>query len=55
MRLANAKAQEREREADAVATGDELLGEQDDAGRAEEIQRPGDGPRDEQGGERALR
>jgi hypothetical protein len=55
MRLANAKAQERQREADAVATGDELLGEQDDAGRAEQVQRPGDRPRDQQGGERPLR
>ena len=55
MGLANAKAQERQREADAVATGNELLGEQDDADRAEQIQRPGDRPGDEQGGQRALR
>jgi hypothetical protein len=55
MDLANAKAQEGQRKADAVATGDELLGEQDDADRAEQVQRPGDGPRDQQGGKRALR
>jgi len=53
--LAEAEAQERQREADAVTTGDELLGEQDDADRAEQVQRPGDGPRDQQGCEAALR
>jgi hypothetical protein len=49
MGLANAKAQKGQREADAITTGDELLGEQDDADRAEQVQRPGDGPRDQQG------
>jgi hypothetical protein len=53
--LANAKAQKRQREADAVTTGDELLGEEDYADCAEQIQRPRDRPCDEQGGERALR
>ena len=53
--LLNAEAQKGQREADAVTTGDELLGEQDDADRAEQVQRPGDGSRDQQGGEAALR
>jgi len=53
--LAEAKAQERQREADAVTTGDELLGEEDDADRPEQIQRPRDRPRDQQGCEAALR
>jgi hypothetical protein len=48
MDLANAEAQKGQRKADAVTAGDELLGEQDYADRAEEIQRPGDGPRDQQ-------
>ena len=55
MDLANAKAQKGQREADAVTTGDELLGEQDYADRTEQVQRPRDRPCDEQGGERALR
>jgi hypothetical protein len=53
--LAEAKAQKRQREADAVTPGDELLGEQDDPDRAKQVQRPGDGPRDQQGCKRALR
>jgi hypothetical protein len=55
MDLMEAEPKKGEREADAVAGGDELLGEEDDADGAEEIQRPGDGPRDQQGCEAALR
>jgi hypothetical protein len=55
MDLTEAEAKKGEREADAVAGGDELLGEQDYADRAEQVQRPGDGPRDQQGCEAALR
>jgi hypothetical protein len=47
--LANAKAQKRQREADAVTARDELLREENDADRAEQIQRPRDRPRDQQG------
>ena len=50
-----AEAQERQREADAVAAGHELLGEQHQPERPEKIQRPGNGSRDEQRGEQALR
>jgi len=49
MDLANAEAQEGQREADAITPGDELLREENDANRAEQVQRPGDGPRDQQG------
>jgi hypothetical protein len=55
MDLADTKTQKRQRKADTVTTGNELLGEQDHADRAEQIQRPRDRPCDEQGGERALR
>ena len=55
MDLVEPEAKKREREADAVAGGDELLGEEDDADGAEEVQRPRDRPRDQQGGKRALR
>jgi hypothetical protein len=55
MDLARAKAQEGEREADAVAPRDELLGEEDYAERAEEVKRPRDRPRDQQGCKAALR
>jgi hypothetical protein len=37
-----AKADEGEREADAVGGGGELLGEEDEPDRPEKIQRPGD-------------
>ncbi len=52
--LVEAKAQEREREADAVGASGELLGEQHQADRPEQIQRPGDRPRDEERGQRSL-
>ena len=55
MDLVEAEAKKGEREADAVAGSDELLGEEDDADGAKEVQRPRDGPRDEQGCEAALR
>jgi hypothetical protein len=55
MDLVETEAKKGEREADAVAGGDELLGEEDDADRAEQVERPGDRPRDQQGGKRALR
>jgi hypothetical protein len=55
MGLVDAKAQKGQRKADAVTTGDELLGEKDYADRAEQVQRPRDRPRDQQGGKRALR
>jgi hypothetical protein len=50
-----AEAKKGEREADAIAGGDELLGEEHDADGAKKVQRPRDGPRDQQGGEAALR
>jgi len=43
MLFPEAKAQEGEREADAVRAGGELLGKKDEPERPEEIQRPGDG------------
>jgi hypothetical protein len=55
MDLMEAEPKKREREADAVAGGDELLGEEDDADRAEQVERPRDRPRDQQGCEAALR
>jgi hypothetical protein len=55
MDLMEAEAKKGEREADAIAGGDELLGEEDCAERAEQIQRPRDRPCDEQGCEAALR
>ena len=42
-----AKAEKGERKADAVAGGDELLGEEDDADGAEQVQRPRDRPCDQ--------
>jgi hypothetical protein len=53
--LAPAEPQERQREADGVGAGAELLGEQDQPERPEQVQRPSDGPRDQQRGKRALR
>jgi hypothetical protein len=53
--LAKAEAEKRDGQADAVARGDELLGEEDDPDGAEQVQRPRDRPCDEQGGKRALR
>src|SRR5436309_2883734 len=50
-----AELQVGEREADAVAGGDELLGEKHEADPPEEIQRPGDRAGDEERGQRALR
>jgi hypothetical protein len=55
MDLAEAETKKGKREADAVAGGDELLGEEDDADSAEQVQRPRDGPRDQQGCEATLR
>ena len=55
MDLLEAEAKKGERKADAVTTGDELLGEQDYADRAEQIQRPRNRPCDEQGRKGALR
>jgi hypothetical protein len=49
------EAEEGQREPDAIARGDELLGEQDDADWAEQVERPRDRPRDQQGCEAALR
>jgi hypothetical protein len=42
------KSEKGQREADAVARGDELLGEEDDADLPEKIQRPEDRPCDQE-------
>jgi hypothetical protein len=55
VRLLEAEAEERQREADAVARGDELLGEKDYADLPKQIQRPEDRPCDQQGREEPLR
>jgi hypothetical protein len=41
------EAQERQRKPDAIGRGGELLVEQDEPERPEQIQRPGDRPRNE--------
>jgi hypothetical protein len=53
--LAEAEAEERQREADRVRGGGELLGEEDQPDRAEQVERPGDRAADEDGGQSALR
>jgi hypothetical protein len=52
--LREAEAKEGERQADRVRRRGELLGEQDQPDRPEQVQRPGDRPRDQQGRERRL-
>jgi hypothetical protein len=47
VRFAQPEAQEREREADAIGGAGELLGEEDQPDRPEEIQRPADRAGDE--------
>lgn len=54
MRFLEPEAKEGKGETNAVAGGDELLGEEDDADLAEKIERPGDRPRDEQGRQDTL-
>ena len=49
------ESQKSEREADAEGRGRELLGEQHQPDRPEQIQRPGDRAGDEDCGQRALR
>jgi hypothetical protein len=53
--LLEPKPQKRQREPDAVRSGGELLGEEDQPDRPEEIQRPGDRTGDEDYCEKALR
>ena len=54
MDLADSEAQEREREADAERRRGELLGEENQPDLAEEVERPADRPRDQQGREDPL-
>ena len=54
MPLPEAKAKKGERKADAIRRGGELLGEKNEPGRPEKIERPGDRAGDEERGERAL-
>jgi hypothetical protein len=53
--LLRPEAKERQREADRVGAGRELLGEEDQPDLAEQVERPGDRAADEDGRERALR
>jgi hypothetical protein len=54
MLFLESKAKKRERQADAVSAGGELLREQYQPDGPEEIQRPGDRPCDQQRGQRCL-
>jgi len=55
MSFSEPEAKKGKSKADAERRGGELLGEQDQPGRPEQIQRPGDRAGDEQRGERRLR
>jgi hypothetical protein len=48
------EAKKCERQADAVGAGGELLGEQHQPDGPEQIQRPADRPRDQEGSQRPL-
>jgi hypothetical protein len=52
--LAEAEAEKGEREADRVRGGGELLGEEDQPDRAEQVERPADRAADEDGGQNPL-
>jgi hypothetical protein len=54
MRFFESEPQEREREADAERCRGELFGEENQPDLAEEVERPPDRPRDEQGRKAAL-
>jgi hypothetical protein len=53
--LPETKAEEGEGEADGVRRGRELLGEENQPDRAEQVERPGNRAADENGGQDALR
>jgi hypothetical protein len=55
MDFPESEAQKRQREADTERRRGDLLGEQDQPDLAEQIERGGDRPRDQQGRQRALR
>jgi hypothetical protein len=54
VRFLESEPEKRQREADAERRGGELLGEEDQPDLAEEVERPPDRPRDQQGREAAL-
>ena len=55
MGFSEPEAKEREREPDRVRRGGELLREQHQPDRAEQVERPGDRAADENGGQDPLR
>jgi hypothetical protein len=54
VRFREPESKKRERQPDSESRGGELLGEENQADLAEEVERPADRPRDQQGREDAL-